>query len=76
MTVQIQSNNDLLNYLINQANSGSKVWFGFPQQRLAGIHLAYEIAKVHADKLTPDEIIDFVMELNNAIYGKLLRGAA
>jgi len=76
MTVQIQSNNDLLNFLVSQANSGAKNWFGFPQQRLVGIHLAYEIAKNHADKLTPDEIVDYVISLNNTIYVKILRGSA
>lgn len=76
MTVQIQSNHDLLSFLVQQASSGSKNWFGFPQQRLMGIHLAYEIAKTHADKMSPEEIIDFVIGLNNAIYVKLLRGSA
>jgi len=56
------------------ANSGQKNWFGFPQQRIVGIHLAYEIAKVHADKMTPEEIADFVVKLNNAVYQKLVKG--
>lgn len=70
--MQIQSNNDLLSFLISQSGSGQKNWFGFQQQRIAGINVAYEIAKVHADKLTPDEIVDFVNALNNAIYTKLI----
>lgn len=70
--MQIQSNNDLLSFLISQSGSGQKNWFGFQQQRIAGINVAYEIAKVHADKLTPDEIVDFVAALNNAIYTKLI----
>lgn len=71
----IQNNSDhLLNFLITQANSGSKNWFGFQQQRLAGIHLAYEIAKHHADKMTPEEIANFVNRLNNAIYQKMIKG--
>lgn len=73
MTV-IQNNNDLLNYLLNQANSGTKNWFGFHQQRIAGIHIAYEIAKRHADKMSPEEIADYASRLNNAIYGKLIKG--
>ena len=64
----------LLNYLVSQASSGSKNWFGFHQQRLAGIHIAYEIAKNHADKMTPDQIAEYVLKLNNAIYIKLVRG--
>jgi hypothetical protein len=64
----------LLNYLVAQANSGQKNWFGFHQQRLAGIHIAYEIAKVHADKMTPDQVAEYALKLNNAIYTKLVRG--
>jgi hypothetical protein len=60
--------------LVSQASSGSKNWFGFHQQRLAGIHIAYEIAKNHADKMTPDQIAEYVLKLNNAIYIKLVRG--
>jgi hypothetical protein len=71
----IQNNSEaLLNYLITQANSGTKNWFGFQQQRLAGIHLAYEIAKNHADKMSPEEVADYVTKLNNAIYSKLIKG--
>ena len=72
--MQIQSNNDLLNFIISQSNSGVKNWFGFQQQRIAGINVAYEIAKIHADKLSPDEIADYVIKLNNAIYQKLIKG--
>lgn len=72
--MEVKSNNDLLNYLVNQANSGAKNWFGFTQQRIVGIQLAYEIAKFHADKMTPDEIADYVVQLNNAIFNKLVKG--
>jgi hypothetical protein len=64
----------LINYLVTQANSGSKNWFGFQQQRVAGIHLAYEIAKNHADKMTPEECADYAVRLNNAVYNKLIKG--
>lgn len=64
----------LINYLVNQSNSGAKNWFGFQQQRIAGIHIAYEIAKYHADKMTPDEVADYALRLNNAIYAKLIKG--
>lgn len=72
--MQIQSNNDLLSFLISQANSGTKNWFGFHEQRIAGINIAYEIAKNHADKMTPDEIVDYVISLNNKIYFKMIKG--
>ena len=64
----------LLTFLITQANSGSKNWFGFQQQRIAGIHIAYEIAKLHADKMTPEEVADYAYKLNNAIYSRLVKG--
>jgi len=71
--MQIQSSNDLLGFLISQSNSGQKNWFGFQQQRIAGINTAYEIAKYHADKLSPDEVVDYVVKLNNAIYQKMIK---
>ena len=71
--MQIQSNHDLLSFLISQSNSGVKNWFGFQQQRIAGINTAYQIAAIHADKLSPEEIVDFVIGLNNAIYHKMIK---
>jgi hypothetical protein len=71
--MQIQSSNDLLGFLISQSNSGVKNWFGFQQQRIAGINTAYEIAKIHADKLSPEEVVDYVVRLNNAIYQKMIK---
>ena len=62
----------LLDYIILQANSGQKNWFSHQQQRIAGIHLAYEIAKNHANTMTPDEVADYAVQLNNAIYQKLV----
>lgn len=69
-----QQNNSeaLLHYLVTQANSGNKNWFGFQQQRIAGINLAYKIAERHAASMTPDEITDYVVSLNNSIYRKLI----
>jgi hypothetical protein len=69
----INNNNDLLSYLISQSSSGTKNWFGFQQQRIAGINTAYEIAKRHADKLSPEEVVDYVVKLNNAIYQKMIK---
>jgi hypothetical protein len=71
--MQIQSSNDLLGFLISQSNSGVKNWFGFQQQRIAGINTAYEIAKIHADTLSPEEVVDYVVKLNNAIYQKMIK---
>ena len=70
----IQNNSDLLGFLIRQSDSGAKNWFGFHQQRITGINLAYDIARCHADKLTPTEIVDFVIALNNQIYTKIIKG--
>lgn len=64
----------LLNYLVTQTQSGQKNWFGFQQQRVAGIDLAYRIATIHADKMSPDDVVDYVIELNNAIYNKMIKG--
>jgi hypothetical protein len=73
MTIQNNSQ-DLINYLVSQANSGAKNWFGFQQQRIAGINVAYEIAKNHADKMTPEQCAEYALKLNNAIYNKLVKG--
>lgn len=74
MNTTIQNSQDLLSYLITQSNSGAKNWFGFHQQRIAGINIAYQIAANHADKMEPEEIVDFVTRLNNSIYTKLIKG--
>ena len=70
----IQNTSDLLNFLVNQANSGTKNWFGFQQQKIAGIDLAYRIAIAHADKLSPEDVVNYVVQLNNVIYSKMLKG--
>jgi hypothetical protein len=73
---QLPNNSEaLLTFLVGQFNTGQKNWFGFPQQRLAGIHIAYEIAKHHADKMTPEECADYAVRLNNAIYAKIVKGS-
>jgi hypothetical protein len=73
MTIQNNSD-DLFTYLVLQQSSGAKNWFGFTQQRITGIYLAYEIAKNHADKFTPEECADYALRLNNAVYNKLVKG--
>lgn len=67
-----QSTNVLLDYLVTQA-AVQKDWFGFLQQRIAGVDLAYRIAVNHADKLSPSEIVAYVKTLNDEIYEKILR---
>lgn len=71
--MDIKSQNDLLGFLITQAGSGQKNWFGFAEQRLTGINLAHEIAAHHADKMTPTEVVEYVVSLNNCIYTKLIK---
>jgi hypothetical protein len=71
--MDIKSQNDLLGFLITQAGSGQKNWFGFAEQRLTGINLAHEIAARHADKMTPAEVVEYVVTLNNCIYTKLIK---
>lgn len=68
----IKDSNDLLNFLIAQSDS-RKDWFGFTQQKLTAISLAHEIAAHHADKFTPNEIVDYVHTLNNALYQKIIK---
>lgn len=72
MTQNIQTHNVLLDYLVSQA-AIQKDWFGFLQQRIAGVDLAYRIAAQHADKLSPQEIVTYVKLLNDEIYEKILR---
>tara|TARA_R110000868_G_scaffold386136_1_gene654319 strand:+ start:187 stop:414 length:228 start_codon:yes stop_codon:yes gene_type:complete len=72
MTNTIKDTNDLLNFLVTQSDS-RKDWFGFTQQRLTAITLAHDIAARHADKFTPDEIVEYVYSLNNALYQKIIK---
>jgi hypothetical protein len=73
MDTTIQNTNDLLAYLVAQSGSGNKHWFGFLQQKLTGITLAHQIAMNHANKMTPDEIVDYVVRLNNSIYNRMIK---
>lgn len=68
----VKDTNDLLAYLVTQAES-RKDWFGFPQQRLTAIALAHDIAKFHADKMTPSEVVGYAIELNEVIYHKIIK---
>lgn len=68
----IENTEHLLAYIISQADSGTKAWFNYPQQRIVGIYLALEMARIHADKFTPEEILNYVNDLNNQIYTKII----
>jgi hypothetical protein len=68
----VKDSNDLLNFLVAQSDS-SKNWFGFQQQRITAIALAHEIAKNYADKLTPDEVVDYAIGINESIYHKIIK---
>ena len=72
MTTTIQDSNDLLSFLVSQSDS-SKNWFGFTQQRITSINLAHEIAKRHADKMTPSEAVQYAIDVNEAIYHKIIK---
>ena len=60
--------------LILDAAMTKKDWFGFHEQRITAILLAHEIAANHADKMSPDEIVDFALMLNHKIYHKIIKG--
>ena len=46
---------------------------GFSEQRITGIVLAHEIAKHHADTMSPQEVVDYAQKVNNAIYEKIIK---
>jgi hypothetical protein len=68
----VKDSNDLLNFLVAQSDS-SKNWFGFQQQKMTAIVLAHEIAARHADKMTPNEVVEYARELNNLLYLKMIK---
>jgi len=68
----IKDNTDLLSFLVGQADS-SKNWFGFTQQRITAIALAHDIARHHADKITPEDAVEYAIALNQAIYDKIIK---
>ena len=72
MQTTIQNSTDLLSFLVTQAES-RKDWFGFTQQRLTAVSLAHEIAKNHADKMTPQQVVQYAIELNEAIYHNIIK---
>ena len=71
MTTTIQNTNDLLSFLVSQAES-RRDWFGFTQQRMTAITLAHEIAARHADKFSPEEVVEYATQVNEAIYKTII----
>ena len=67
-----RASDDLLAYLVTQAQTGSKNWFGYPQQRLINISLCHKIAESHAPDMTPDEVVNYVIRLNDLIFKKIV----
>jgi len=72
MTTTIQNTNDLLSFLVTQAES-RRDWFGFTQQRMTAITLAHEIAARHADKFTPQEVVEYAIAINAQIFQKIIK---
>jgi hypothetical protein len=72
--MSLDNHSDLLNFIIEQSASGAKDWFGYPQQKIVGVYIAFALAIQHGDKFTPDEIVDYVYSLNNAVFNKLIIG--
>jgi hypothetical protein len=68
----VKDSNDLLNFLVAQSDS-SKNWFGYTQQRITAIALAHDIARNHADKIGPEQAVDYAVSLNQAIYEKIIK---
>lgn len=72
--IDIKNSDDLLAFIVTQSQTGNKAWFGFQQQRIVGIFMCYEMAKIHGYKMSPEEIVDYVISLNNKIYSKIIKG--
>jgi hypothetical protein len=73
---EIKNSDDLLAYFVAEAEKGNKQWFGWLQQKMTGISLAHHIAARHADKMTPDEVVDYVNRLNNSIFSRMIKPGA
>jgi hypothetical protein len=57
---------------VSQA-SERKDWFGFSQQRMTAVTLAHQIAQHHADKMTPEEVVDYALQVNHLIFHKIIK---
>ena len=43
---------------------------------MTAVNLAHEIAARHADKMTPDEVVNYAKELNELIFHRLIKPGA
>jgi hypothetical protein len=66
-------NHGLLDFLVSRASSGKKDWFGFPEQRLTAIVLAHDIAKIHADTMSPSECVNYAIKVNDECFHKIIK---
>jgi hypothetical protein len=71
----IQNTADLLSFLVNQSET-RKDWFGFTQQKMTAVSLAHEIAARHADKMTPEEVVQYAKEVNEILFHRLIKPGA
>lgn len=69
----IQNTSDLLGFLVTQAES-RKDWFGFSQQRMTAVTLAHDLAKAHAHRMTPEEVVTYALALNQEIFKRIIKG--
>lgn len=69
----IKNSDDLLTFLATQAEKDGKQWFGYLQQRMTGVSLCHQIAARHADVMTPAQIVNYVKELNNEIFHRIIK---
>jgi hypothetical protein len=72
MTHPVNNSQELLHYLVDRMLSGDKNWFDYPEQKITGISLVHNIATNLADKMSPEEVVDYVVRLNNAIFQRMI----
>lgn len=72
----VKNTDDLLAFLAQQAEKDGKQWFGYLQQRMTGVSLCHQIAARHADTMTPAEVVNYVKELNNEIFHRIIKPGA
>ena len=49
-------------------------WFSFLEQKITGIQLAHQIAANHADVMTPEQVVEYVVRLNDVLFQRLIKG--
>jgi hypothetical protein len=40
---------------------------------MTAVTLAHQIAQHHADKMTPDEVVDYALQVNHLIFHKIIK---